>query len=114
MEMISMSRRERHRLEVFSRVRRGEITLMKASELLALSYRQAKRCFGRYRQEGDKGLVHRLRGQPSNRQADARQKRRILSVYEKKYADYGPTLAAECLDEDDGLRPAAGVVRRSG
>jgi hypothetical protein len=77
METISMSQRERHRLEVFSRVRRREITLVKASELLELSYRQAKRCFGRYRQEGDKGLVHRLRGQPSNRQADGRQKRRV-------------------------------------
>ena len=75
METISMSQRERHRLEVFSRVRRGEITLVKASELLGLSYRQAKRCVGRYRREGDKGLVHRLRGQrvesPGRRAAEA-------------------------------------------
>ena len=76
METILMSQRERHRLLVFSWVRRGEITLVKASELLALSYRQAKRCLGRYRREGDKELVHRLRGKPSNRQADTRQKRR--------------------------------------
>jgi transposase len=101
METISMSQRERHRLEAFSRVRRGEITLVKASELLGLSYRQARRCFGRYVEEGDKGLIHRLRGQPSNRQADARRKRRVLSLYEKKYADHGPTLAAECMAEDD-------------
>ena len=112
METILMSRRERHRLEVFSRVRRGEITLVKASELLTLSYRQAKRCFGRYRQEGDKGLVHRLRGRPSNRQADARQKRRVLSLYEKKYADYGPTLAVECLDEDDGVTVPVETLRQ--
>ena len=110
METISMSRRERHRLEAFSRVRRGEITLVKASELLGLSYRQAKRCYARYQKEGDKGLVHRLRGQPSNRQADARQKRRILSLYEKKYADYGPTLAAECLREEDGVTVRGGDV----
>jgi len=112
METILMSRRERHRLEVFSRVRRGEITLVKASELLGVSYRQAKRCFGRYREEGDKGLVHRLRGQPSNRQADAQQKRRILSLYEKKYADYGPTLAAECLGEEDGLTVSVETLRQ--
>ena len=112
METISMSRRERHRLEAFSRVRRGEITLVKASELLGLSYRQAKRCFGRYREEGDRGLVHRLRGRPSNRQADARQKRRVLAVYEKKYADYGPTLATECLKEEDGLEVAVETLRQ--
>jgi len=112
METISMSRRERQRLEAFSRVRRGEITLVKAGELLGLSYRQAKRCFARYRQEGDKGLVHRLRGRPSNRQADTRQKRRVLSLYEKKYADYGPTLAVECLDEDDGVTVPVETLRQ--
>ena len=112
METISMSQRERHRLEAFARVGRGEITLVKASELLGLSYRQTKRCFGRYRQEGDQGLVHRLRGQPSNRQANARQKRRVLAVYEKKYADYGPTLAAECLKEEDRLEVAVETLRQ--
>jgi transposase len=111
METISMSQRERHRLEAFARVRRGEINLVKASELLGLSYRQAKRCFGRYRKEGDKGLVHRLRGRPSNRRADARQKRRALVAYEKKYGDYGPTLAAECLTEDDGLTVPVETLR---
>jgi transposase len=112
METILMSRRERHRLEVFSRVRRGEITLVKASELLGISYRQTKRCFGRYQKEGDKGLVHRLRGQPSNRQTEVRQKRRILSLYEKKYTDYGPTLAAECLDEEDGVTVPVETLRQ--
>ena len=57
METILMSRRERHRLEVFSRVRRGEITLVKASELLGLSYRQAKRVWRRYQDQGDAGLA---------------------------------------------------------
>ena len=110
METISMSLRQRHRLEAFSRVRREEITLVKASELLGLSYRQTKRCYARYQKEGDKGLVHRLRGQPSNRQADVRQKRRILSLYEKKYADYGPTLAAECLRDEDGVTAGGDVA----
>jgi transposase len=112
METISMSQRERHRLEAFSRVRRGEITLVKASELLGLSYRQARRCFARYGEEGDKGLIHRLRGQPSNRQADARRKRRVLSLYEKKYADYGPTLAAECMAVDDQVTVPVETLRQ--
>jgi transposase len=112
METVSMSQRERHRLEAFARVRRGEITLVKASELLGLSYRQAKRCFGRYREEGDRGLVHRLRGRSSNRRTDAKRKRRVLAVYEKKYSDYGPTLAAECMQEEDGLEVAVETLRQ--
>jgi transposase len=112
METILMSQGERYRLEAFGRVRRGEITLVKASELLGLSYRQAKRCFARYQEEGDKGLVHRLRGRPSNRRSDAKRKRRILALYEKKYPDYGPTLAAECMHEEDGQEVPAETLRQ--
>jgi transposase len=107
-----MSQRERHRLEAFARVRRGEITLVKASELLKLSYRQAKRCIARYQKEGAKGLVHRLRGQPSNRQVGTKHKQRVLAIYQKKYADYGPTLAAECLQDDDRLAVPVETLRQ--
>ena len=55
METLAMSEKERRRLELFSRVRDGKLTLVKASELLSLSYRQAKRSYGRYRSEGDGG-----------------------------------------------------------
>ncbi|ASV76866.1 hypothetical protein THTE_4265 [Thermogutta terrifontis] len=35
-----MSAKERARLEVFGRVKAGDITLVKASEILGMSYRQ--------------------------------------------------------------------------
>jgi hypothetical protein len=43
MEVLVMSKRERSRLEVMSRVRGGEITLAKAAQMMGLSYRQAGR-----------------------------------------------------------------------
>jgi hypothetical protein len=43
--MISMSRKERKRLEAFSRVMLGGMTLVEASDLLGLSYRQTKRAW---------------------------------------------------------------------
>jgi hypothetical protein len=106
-----MSRRERGRLEIMGRVRRGEITVAKAAELLEVSYRQAKRIWARYSEEGDRGLVHRLRGKASNRRTDARYQRRVLKRYEAQYADYGPTLACECLAED-GLKVAVETLRQ--
>jgi hypothetical protein len=112
METIAMSRRERGRLEVFSRVRRGELTLVKAAEFLGIGYRQTKRVWARYQGEGDAGLVHRLRGRSSNHQADVEEKARVLSLYETKYGDYGPTLAAECLEEEDGLLVAPETLRQ--
>ncbi len=97
METLTMSRGERKRLEVFGRVRRGEITLVKAAELVGVSYRQVKRAYARFRDEGDRGLVHRLRGRASNRGSDSTRRERVLELYRQRYADFGPTLAAEYL-----------------
>jgi transposase len=112
METISMSVQERRRLAVFSRVRSGEMDLAEASVLLGLSYRQAKRVWGRFQAEGDAGLVHRGRGRASNRQAEAGLQERALALYQEKYGDYGPTLAAECLAEEDGLQVPVTTLRR--
>ena len=99
MEMISMSRRERQRLEVFSRVRRGEMTLVKASELLGLSYRQTRRFCALSR--GRRPRIGASTARTSVEPPDIRSKETVsLALYERKYADYGPTLATECLKED--------------
>lgn len=111
METISMSKVERKRLEVMSRVKSGKLTLMAASELLRVSYRQAKRIWRRYQAQGDRGLVHGLRGKKSNRQGAKSLKKRVLARYVKCYRDYGPTLAAESLAED-GLVVAVTTLRR--
>jgi Helix-turn-helix domain len=94
---ITMSVKERRRLEVLARVRDGEIPLIKATEWLRLSYRQAKRVWRRYREEGDKGLVHRSRGRVSGRSKGASIRQAVLELYKQHYWDFGPTLACEHL-----------------
>ena len=112
METISMSGKERRRLEVFSRVKAREFSLAKAADLLGISGRQAKRIWARYRDDGDAGLVHRLRGRASNRQPQPFRKEQALELYREKYAGYGPTLAAECLARDDGLAVPTSTLRQ--
>jgi len=99
-----MSLNERDRLAMFRQVESGQITLVEASRRLSISYRQAKRLWKRYRQVGDAGLAHGLRGRPSNNQAasDARRER-ALALYREHYRGFGPTLAAEQMGERDGL-----------
>src|SRR5476651_187215 len=111
LETIRMSKRERKRLEVMLQVKLGVMTLAKGSELLELSYRQAKRLRARYEAEGDAGLVHRLRGQPSNRLGAASFREQVLARYVEQYGDYGPTLAAENLAAE-GLVVPAQTLRR--
>ena len=84
METISMSRKERKRLEALGRVQAGDLTLTAAGELLGLSYRQTKRVWSRYQSQGDAGLVHGLRGRASNRGSLAETKQRVVELFREQ------------------------------
>jgi hypothetical protein len=102
-EIVGLSGRERDRLVVLRQVKNGKLTQRKAAEQLGLSARWVKKLMKRVRTEGDRGLVHRLRGRPSNRGHGAAVRRRALQLVGEQYADYGPTLAAEVLASEHGL-----------
>ena len=108
---ILMSRSERKRLTVLAQVKRGELKLVTAGEVMGVTYRQAKRVWRRYRTEGDAGLVHRSRGRPSPRRTPPEIRRRVLARYGQRYGDFGPTLAAEYL-AGEGLAVDHETLRR--
>ena len=62
-----MSMRELTRAGVLARVAAGTLALRSAAMVMAVSYRQAKRLYRRYRAEGARGLKHRSAGRRSNR-----------------------------------------------
>lgn len=96
---------------VMGRVQRGELRLRKAAELMGISYRQAKRIWCRYRERGDAGLTHGLRGQVSGRARPAVFKKKALARYVEVYRDFGPRLAAEHF-ATEGMVVAAETLRR--
>ena len=98
-----MSARERDRLDVMARVKRKELTVAEAGQVLGLSLRQARRVWKRYEAEGDAGLVHRLRGRPGNRRLSDDVGDRVVKLHQERYEDFGATLACEKLAEDHGL-----------
>ena len=95
-----MSQKERQRIGIMAGVKAGELSVVEAAEVLGLGYRQTKRVWQRYRADGDKGLVHRLRGRPGLRRKPPKLRARILARVAKRYLDFGPTLAAEYLAKD--------------
>jgi hypothetical protein len=107
-----MSRKERNRLAVMGQVKHSKLSLRQAAEVMALGYRQAKRVWRRYQDKGDAGLVHGLRGQPSARRVAPQLRARILARYRIRYADFGPTLAAEYLRREDRLEVDHETLRR--
>lgn len=102
MDDIVMSKKERKRLEILSRVQEGVFSLKRASGFIDISYRQTRRIYKRYRDEGDKGLVHKGRGKKSNVAISPDKKQAIIDLYDDKYTGFGPTLASEHLLDDDG------------
>ena len=58
----------------------------------------------RVRLEGDKGIVHKSRGQPSNRSIPDATRRKVLTLFKATYHDFGPTLASEKLFERDKIK----------
>jgi len=98
METLTMSGKERERLTIMAGVREKELTLVQAAGLMGVCYRQSKRIWRRYQDDGDAGLVHRLRGQPSaRRKAPALRAQALARSEEERYADFGPTLMSEHL-----------------
>jgi hypothetical protein len=112
METLNMSRKERARLVILAGVKAAELTLVAAADLMGLCYRQAKRLWRRYQDQGDAGLVHRLRGQPGARRKPPALRAKVLARYEdKRYADFGPTLMSEHLARE-GLVVDHDTLRR--
>lgn len=107
-----MSGKERIRLESFGRVKRKELTVVEVSELLGLSVRQCRRIWKRFKDQGDAGLVHGLRGRSSNRRLSEAIGQRIVKLHQEQYRDFGPTLACEKLASDHALAVSPNTLVR--
>jgi Transposase and inactivated derivatives len=81
----------------------GRLSVKDLSDRLETSERQAWRLLKRYRKEGAKGLLHGLEGKPSNHRHPASFKETVMDLIRNKYWDFGPTLAAEHLAEEERI-----------
>lgn len=97
--LILMSERELHRIEVLLEVVEGRRTLASAAIVLSLSLRQVQRILRTFCLEGAAALRHRSRGRRSNNRINDGVRDLALQLVRERYADFGPTLAAEKLCE---------------
>jgi hypothetical protein len=110
-DIIMASQRELRRLHLIRKVLEKEVTQAEAGEILWLSVRQIGRIVERVRREGNGGVVHRLRGKRSNRCLGEEIQRKVVGLYQRKYEGFGPTLAAEKMEERDGIRVGDETLR---
>src|SRR3954447_8243436 len=112
MAVVLMSKAELSRVDTLARVARGELPVAGAAPLLDLSARQVFRLLARFRAEGAAGLASRRRGRPSNRRLPTAVREAALAVVRERYADFGPTLAAEKLGASHDLRLSRETLRQ--
>ena len=106
-----LSGKERDRLKVLHELQGGHLTQGEAAGQLGISDREVRRLLSRIAAEGDRGVVHRLRGRASNRRLPENLRSRALKLVKAKYRDFGPTLACEYLAKDDAVEVSKETLR---
>jgi transposase len=110
-DMIMASQEELKRLHVIGKVLERGMKQVRAAEILCLSSRQMRRLVRRVKGEGDRGIVHKSRGRPSNRRIDEKVKARAIKLYRERYKGFGPTLAVEKLMEGHRIEVSDETLR---
>jgi transposase len=111
-DIIEMSVRELRKLKAVQAAIDGHITQGAAASMVGLSERQVRRLVRAVREEGDRGIIHKARGRPSNRRLPEELRGRAMSLYKGKYPDFGPTFASEKLAELDGIAVSDETLRK--
>jgi hypothetical protein len=107
-----MTQQDRDRLVALKKARKGLITQREAAVELGQSERHVRRMLMKLKKQGDRAVVHQLRGQPSNRQVEAQIKQAAVEILgQELYRGFGPTLASEYLNKHHQIAVSRETVR---
>jgi transposase len=107
-----MTQQERDRLVALKKAKKGLITQRQAAEELGQSERHIRRLLVKLRSEGDRAVIHALRGRRSNRKVAEKTRAEAVAILSRKvYHGFGPTLAGEYLGKQHGIAVSRETVR---
>jgi len=110
-DIIMATQEELKRLNIIHKVLDKSITQTEAAGVLDLTDRHIRRMAARITKEGDKGIVHKLRGQPAHNRTLDKVKKKALSLCKDIYEGFSPTLASEKLFERDKIKVSRELLR---
>jgi transposase len=111
-DIIIMKMKELKRVPVIYSVINKQITQVEAANILGISRRQIIRLVKEVKKKGEIALVHKSRGESSNRAAPPDAKNKILNLCKTTYQGFGPTFAAEKLFEIDKINIHPDTLRK--
>ena len=113
MGYIIMSTKEKKQVKVLEQLIRKELTQQGAAELLDLTDRQVRTKLKAYRSEGITSLMHKNRGKRSNRRWNIAEEEFAIGLLKGDvWYDFGPTFAAEKLEELYGIIVSDETLRK--
>jgi hypothetical protein len=111
MDRIKMSERELKRVEVLSEVKSGRRSRAAAASLLGVSERQLYWLMARNRADGGFGVGSQVQERTSNRSINFGIRQYVFELAKSYYADFGPTLATEALEQRHGIHVGRETLR---
>ena len=113
MERIAMSQEERDKLEWLKRARDKVISQREAAEKIGVSERWVRKLLKRMKQQGDRVVVHGLRGRASNRKIEAKTREQAIEILKQAdWHDFGPTFASEQLAKRHSIQVSDETLRK--
>ena len=104
MERIAMSQEERDKLEWLKRAKDKAISQREAAERMGISERWVRKLLRRMKKQGDRVVLHGLRGRASNRKIAAQVRAQAIGILKQPdWHDFGPTFASEQLAKRHGI-----------
>lgn len=110
-DILMIRANELKRLEIIRKVLGRELNQQEAAEVLELSDRQVRRIVKRVRVEGERGVIHRLRGRVGSHRIKEEIRHKVIALYRKTYEGFGPTLASEKMLEREKLKVCDETLR---
>ena len=107
-----MSGTELQRIEVLAEIVSRRRTEASAAAVLGLSTRQTRRLIVAYRTSGGASVIHKARGRVSNNKTLEGIREYAVELVRAKYADFGPSLAAEMLLSKHDLKVSRETLRK--
>jgi hypothetical protein len=112
MERFEMGQEERDWLNWLKRAKDGVITQRKAAEKMGVTDRWVRELLARMETEGDRVVIHGLRGKVSNRQIPEETRARAMECLgQPDWHDFGPTFASEQLAKRHDIHASKETVR---
>jgi transposase len=108
-----MTQRDRDRLVMLKKALKKLIKQSQAAQELDVSARQVRRLLRGLKEEGDKVVVHGLRGRPSKRKTSQGDREKIIRILSQEvYGGFGPTLASEYLANKHSVKIGREALRQ--